>query len=475
MSISAIQFANDLYDEHIEEASFLQEMVLSSLQESVFHSDIQSEFNWIDAREDEDRREAHIDALAIGQSAALARCGNAAADGDMELYVYASVILRQGRVHEFAWRVSEKVQQTIESLIALTAALSEHADDKQLNDLGSRNLDKCCNMTLLAIKRAMEQRQGSMPLEALNKELQARLNTVLQLQPKESNSTVDPSMSKQVELFGTVADSAFSQAHQLGAHSDNDIVRIESICNILRFGSFSDKDRLRHQANPDQNDHAAIMVGSDAAYAHHLISTIGSSQCQSTLQALALCGLPDVVRTLVQLLTSDLAETAAAALYCITGAELYENVFEEEWIDEDTLFEEELTAYQKAGTKPTRPDGSPFGEERSRFSTDPNRWKQWLKTNQARFVAGTRYRLGQAITPDSLVCTLQHERIPSWIRFYTEKELRCRYGITAPFDVTLSVRHQLRLLALMKQSVTTLQNIIPGKWYIDGRIISGSE
>lgn len=463
MSLSVSHFLDDLYNEHVEEAAFLYDFVQASTSET--------DFQWTEAHEFEDRREAHIDALTLGGRAALTRCHDLADDGAGELYVYASVILRQGRTDEFGSRMAEIEICRFDSLEALTLALTEHADDRQLNQLGTRNLDTCCSMTLLAVCRAMERRRLSVSLQALRQVLSVRLDALLLNHELDVETADEDPGENCVARFGTVADSAFVKAQLAGMQSNDEGLRDECIFNLQHCAETLHRHWHKQALKPGARGHAAIMTGADAAFAQSLFPEMKTGGHLDIIRALAISGLPEAVRALVLALDSDLAESAATALFCITGAELLESVFEEEVIDEDELFEEERQAFT-AGNKPLRADGSPFGEERTRISIDPDRWKQWLTTNKARFVAGIRYRLGEPITPDSLVRVLRREDTPKWIRAFTVQELRCRYGMTVPFHVSMTVRQQLPCLRAMRKSAAAVPDVVPGKWYLGGRLIA---
>jgi len=114
------------------------------------------------------------------------------------------------------------------------------------------------------------------------------------------------------------------------------------------------------------------------------------------LIALGLLGHLTAVKALYSSLgNKDLARSAATGLYLITGAEIYEEVYVPEEIDEDELFEEELEAYRREGKVPTKPDGQFFGESIRRLSQNPQDYENWLRENKSRFNPAYRYRLGK--------------------------------------------------------------------------------
>jgi HEAT repeat protein len=92
------------------------------------------------------------------------------------------------------------------------------------------------------------------------------------------------------------------------------------------------------------------------------------------LMALGLLGDISVVDALLEQLTNtELAEPASRALNLITGAELYEEVFIPEKIDEDTLFEEELKKLKRG--EPLYLPGEEPGATITRLSQKPEDWQ----------------------------------------------------------------------------------------------------
>ena len=80
-----------------------------------------------------------------------------------------------------------------------------------------------------------------------------------------------------------------------------------------------------------------------------------------SLVALGLLGDISALTILFQQLSQEnLAESAALELYCITGADLFEEVFIPEEIDKDELFEEELAKLER-GESLYSEDESPPG------------------------------------------------------------------------------------------------------------------
>ena len=80
----------ELYQEHLEEASFLYEQRLTLFNDP--------EITWEDIHDFEERFEAHIDGLVVGEELALEVCKTQAREGDFgELHAVVRVFCRQKR------------------------------------------------------------------------------------------------------------------------------------------------------------------------------------------------------------------------------------------------------------------------------------------------------------------------------------------------------------------------------------------
>ncbi|MBW2742277.1 MAG: hypothetical protein JRE64_26360, partial [Deltaproteobacteria bacterium] len=66
MTQTLLDFETKLYQEHLEEASFLYEQRLTLFDDP--------EITWLDIADFEERFEAHIDALVVGEEPALNIC-----------------------------------------------------------------------------------------------------------------------------------------------------------------------------------------------------------------------------------------------------------------------------------------------------------------------------------------------------------------------------------------------------------------
>jgi hypothetical protein len=162
-----------------------------------------------------------------------------------------------------------------------------------------------------------------------------------------------------------------------------------------------------------------------------------------TLQALAALGDPSVVRSLVDCLSNEaIADSAAWALYWITGAPLFEMTREPETVKEDELFSEELRMWRERREAPARADGEPYGSVVRKPSVDPNLWNSWLHECAAEFTQGLRYRRGQAYSPGAVLDGLLDASTPYGLRSLAYEELRVGFSCPVPFEADWRVSDQ---------------------------------
>jgi len=91
MTQTLLDFETELYQEHLEEASFLYEQHLTLFDDP--------EITWLDIEDFEERFEAHIDAIVVGEEPALNVCKTQAMEGGFgELHAAVRVFCRQNRL-----------------------------------------------------------------------------------------------------------------------------------------------------------------------------------------------------------------------------------------------------------------------------------------------------------------------------------------------------------------------------------------
>jgi hypothetical protein len=188
------------------------------------------------------------------------------------------------------------------------------------------------------------------------------------------------------------------------------------------------------------------------------------------LLALGLLGdVSAVERLLPYIADSKLAESSASALNLITGAEIYEEAFIPEEIDEDELFEEEREK-MKQGQIPTGSDGKPLGTTITRLSQKPDDWSQWWAKNRAQFKPELRYRNGKPYSPTRLLENLESDKSPRQIRQLAYEELVIRYGADFPFETDMRVSQQKQAIAKYAEWIqANIKRFREGEYYFAGR------
>ena len=159
------------------------------------------------------------------------------------------------------------------------------------------------------------------------------------------------------------------------------------------------------------------------------------------------------------------------ALQLITGAQLYEDVFIPDEIDEDELFEEEREKLQQ-GQIPTRPDGQPFGTNITRLSLKPEDWQKWWTENKRHFDPKIRYRHGKPYSPACLLEILESEQSRHKVRQLAYEELVIRYGVDFPFETDMFVTQQKQALAQYTDWIkANSSRFHEGEWYFAGQLM----
>jgi hypothetical protein len=274
----------------------------------------------------------------------------------------------------------------------------------------------------------------------------------------------------------------------IGRLKDNQAVKIltkylqhqdPSICknaalSLLRLGDRHTLNQCLIEAHSKTWPHIPIALADNQTGVNILSEAIKAGVNNiDTILGLGLLGDVSSVYLLMNSLeNAEVSDSAAMALNIITGAELYEDAFIPEEIDEDELFDEELENF-KQGKVPTRPGGEPFGENITRLSHNPDDWDTWWRENQKRFDPRLRYRNGKPYSPACLVENLEFEKSPHFVRQMAYEEFVIRYGIDFPFETDMFVSQQKQAISKYKAwANANSQSFQPGKWYFAGKLIS---
>jgi uncharacterized protein (TIGR02270 family) len=423
MATSTRAFLIELYEEYLEEASFLYQQ-----RRTLFEN---PEISWKKIGEFEERLEAHIDGLIVGNKLALEVCIRHAAESDFgELFAATCVFCRQDR-RDLVLAVFDQLDpDDQEKAGAIADALKYELPDAWVSDL----------LTLLAsgdpklapvLARAFAYRRlpcGPQLMSAMKRCAPSALPEVVW---GLGRVPYEPSRGPLLDHL----------------RSEEEPVRSAAAIALARMGEPKAVDYCLDQARSHSWPILPLgLAGGPNALAllTELVQKNGGADC---ITAVGLLGDPVSVPLLIsQLGRPDSAAPAATALQCLTGAGLYETVFVPDEIDEDELFESEREQL-KQGIKPTRGDGRPFGSTVTQLSQNLENWKKWWTANEMRFTPGVRYRNGGPVSPACLVEMLSAENTPHQLRSYCLEELVTRYGKDFGIEIDTPVSRQIASLA----------------------------
>jgi hypothetical protein len=177
-----------------------------------------------------------------------------------------------------------------------------------------------------------------------------------------------------------------------------------------------------------------------------LRDTVAKSQSEEGLLALGVLGRPVDVPLLIDALAEEaLVDAAAQALNLVTGAELYEEVFVPEEIDETELFEEELEKLH-AG-EPLYAPGEEPGELVTRLSHDAGVWQDWWTENRTHLATTDRLRYGRGFNLTAVMEGLRRPTASSLLREFALDEAVIRERHNPGLETVLLVRQQEHILA----------------------------
>jgi uncharacterized protein (TIGR02270 family) len=448
MATSSRAFLRRLYEEYLEEASFLSE------QRRTLYKN--PEITWRRIGEFEERLEAHIDGLVVGDKLALEVCTRRAAEGDFgELYAATCVFCRQDQRNRVLAIFEQLDPADVEKASAVADALKYELPEAWFPDF----------LTLLASGDA---KLAPILARAFG---YRRLQCGPQLLTAMKRCT--PSGLPEIVLaLGRIGCEAARWPLLDYLKSEEEPVRSTAALALARMGEPRAIDSCLDQA--PSHTWAVLPLAlaggrSSLALLTELTTNNGSADC---LTALGLLGDPVSVPLLVSRLTQPDAEAAAAAaLQCITGAGLHETVFVPDGIDEDTLFESEREQLRQ-GKPPDRGDGKPFGSTVTRVSQNPEDWNRWWRTNASRITPGVRYRDGEPFSLARLIHMLAAEQTPHQLRRYCLEELAIRYGQDLGIETDTPVRCQISVLSEAADKIAaTSGGFQEGAWYFAGHQI----
>lgn len=441
---SHANFYNSLFLDHLEAISFLYGQRLALFANP--------EVSWKDIIKFEGRLEANLDALVTGGDPALEVCRQQAIEGDAgELYAAVRVFCRQGRRDLFVEVMEHFDPDDKEKLLAVVDALQHELPvDWQHDFVSLLQGDDDHQCALVAAVAGYRRIPAGRDLLLVLRSFQSApvIRAMGRLREKSSVSLLLAAMTSEDES------SSFAAALAL-----------------LRMGERQAVEHCLAVAGEKPWALIPLALGGGSSAASVLLGIARSdSVMPDCLLSLGLLGDSSAMDILLEKLQGDFADSAAQALNLLTGAELYERIFIPEEVKEDELFPDELEAFKREGNRPTKPDGTSYGEWVTRLTQDPATWHEWWGVNRQRFAAGTRYRNGRPFSPDCLLENLQHEKTPHRLRQLAYEELVIRYDIDFSFEVDMFVSEQLLVLQDINQWVAANSGRFrSGDWYFAGQ------
>jgi uncharacterized protein (TIGR02270 family) len=444
MSSSLSTFKTGLYREHLEEASFLYEQRCALLQDP--------EIGWSRLRDFEARLEAHIDGLLVGGDPALEVCRSRIADGDTgELFAVVCVICRQQRAtllnevwRELDFNDSGKVRAVTDAL-KLEMPVSWGSFCERAIARGAKEV-----LPILAEVCAYRR----MPMGDL-------IARALLSMPEHRHARAMWALSRLAVSEVTL------EALQRGLHNPRADVRSASVLGLLWTTRPIAIQVCQQWAGIESWPQLYLALGGLRSTVDLLRRDVEAGRATPiTFQALGLLGDLSAVHLLrAHLDNQECAAAAAQALHWITGAPLYEEVFVEEEIHEDELFDAEKRLLRETGQKPARDDGTPFGNSVRRLSRNADAWERWLEENASQFDGQVRYRLGRPHSPRSVLRGLMEDSAPLELRRWSYEELSIRYSCPVAFEADWRVHDQMEALREMSVWATANETFLgAGEW-----------
>jgi uncharacterized protein (TIGR02270 family) len=412
-----------LYLEHLEEASFLYETRLGLMNDP--------EIDWVDIDGYEDRLEAHIDGLVVGETLALGVCRMQAGSGDAgELYAALCVFCRQRQREDFLEIVNGLDFNDLERVRAVTDAL-KHEMPQSWRDLIEEMLSSGePNRVRIASLVAGWRR---FPLGGLLREV------------LEKNGT--ETFPELIWALGRLGDPTIHHLLKNHLEHEDDALSFEAALALLRSGHLELVPSLLTKAETKEWPFILIGLAGTREMAKSIHDMLRKrKRGEEAILALGFLGDLSSIDILIDHLTQkELSPAAAMALNLILCSDLYEEVAVPEETDPDALFEEE-----REQLKNDAPLSGETGEISTRggrrLSENPDQWKQWWGENKKRFDSKTAYRNGKPFAMGAIVETLVRKETPHLVRRLSLEEIVIKGGKDPGIEADARVAAQKRAL-----------------------------
>ncbi|ACB36324.1 conserved hypothetical protein [Leptothrix cholodnii SP-6] len=447
MATTLRAFHVGLYEEHLEDLSFLHEQRGALLRKPGQP--------WQDLAALEARMEEHLDALVVGDTLALDVCRRRAAEGDVgELHAAVCICCRQKQ----------------SGLLAVVLRDLDMADPQKAAAVADALIHEMPDDWAPFIGQAIERRDARLTPLLASVTGRRRLPFGPQLVQALRNHGHAAGLERIVDALGLLGEPGVQGLLQACTRSEHPAVRDAALDALLRLGvappplgepgGDTFPQALRTALAGDRHTARALAAAAQAGRA-----------TASDLLALGLLGDPGSLRALHDSLARpELAESAALALHWVSGAPLVQAVFVAEEVNEDALIGNELQAWHRYREAPKRPDGRPYGETVDKLSTEQAQWKQWFSEHAARFDPALRYRSGRPCSPAVLLANLADPQADARLRCAAARELAVRYGCDRPFEADMRVARQCQAIEAIGRWVAGPgAGFEPGQWVFAGR------
>ena len=445
MASSSRAFLTELYEEYLEDGSFLYAQRLNLLDSP--------KIAWKERGDFEERLEAYIDGLVIGGQLALEVCRRQAAAGDFgELYTATCVFCRQDR-QDFVLETLEQLDSEDEEKVSAVADALKH------------ELPQGWRGDFLVLASGGDAKLAPVMARAFGYR-RVRNGPQLLVALKQCEAAAVPEL---VWALGRIAYVPAAEVLLEYLDSGQEPVRSAAAIALARMG----QPNLIHRCLAEIQCHTWPLLplglaGGRSAWAAltELSREKYSANCVIALGLLGdVASVPDLLRLLER---AETAAPAALALQTITGAGNREMKFIAEEVDEGELFEGERAAFQR-GQPPVRADGRPFGSTVTRLSQNPDDWNRWWHEHATRFVPGLRYRNGALASPGGLIEMLRDGSTEHVLRKHCSDELSIRYQCDYALETDMPVKQQVKELDKAATWNKMVNNRFQdGRWYFAG-------
>jgi len=296
MTQTILDFETELYQEHLEEASFLYEQRLTLFDDP--------EITWLDIADFEERFEAHIDALVVGEEPALDVCKVQAMEGDFgELHTAVRVFCRQNRL--------DLVQKSLEALDPKDAERVQAISDALNHELPSEWIDE-----FIRILSEGDQRLIPVAAELIGYRRLSSGKELLQALQQNNSQAV----SNIIWSIGRVREQYARTLlfNKYLKHDDKSVCSATAIA-LLRIGDPQTLDHCLRSAHSGNWPLLPLGIGGSRSTAAVLIESATNDKASADcLLALGLLGDISAVDTLLSDLgDADFAESATMASNCL--------------------------------------------------------------------------------------------------------------------------------------------------------------